>query len=109
MSKCFRQYQPEQTLLLPPSLDDWLPEGHLTRFLSEVMGELDLGRNCQSYEEGRPRASGVRAADDVKVLFYGYGMGSRTPQPSRRRSAPIPVITVPRRCGRRTSAASTSM
>ena len=42
MSKCFREYQPEQTLLLPPSLEEWLPEGHLGRFLSEVMGELDL-------------------------------------------------------------------
>ena len=59
MSKRFRDYQPEQTLLLPPSLEDWLPEGHLAQFLSEVIGELDLGQIYQSYEEkdGRGQAA----------------------------------------------------
>ena len=41
--KAFRAYQPEQGLLMPPSLEDWLPEGHLARFLSEVTEQLDLG------------------------------------------------------------------
>ena len=40
--KTFRAYQPEQRLLMPPSLEEWLPEGHLARFLSDVIGELDL-------------------------------------------------------------------
>jgi len=76
MSKCFRAYQPEQALLLPPSLEDWLPEGHLARFLSEVMGELDLRPIYQSYEEkdGRGQAA-YEPLMMLKVLFYGYCMG----------------------------------
>jgi len=76
MSKSFRAYQPEQALLLPPSLEDWLPEGHLARFLSEVIGELDLGPIYESYEEkdGRGQAA-YEPLMMVKVLFYGYCIG----------------------------------
>lgn len=42
MSKVFRPYQPEQTLLLPPSLRDWVPEGHLSLFVSDVVDSFDL-------------------------------------------------------------------
>ena len=42
MSKPYKPYQPEQDLLLPPSLKDWLPEKHLAYFVSEVVDELDL-------------------------------------------------------------------
>ena len=76
MSKRFRDYQPEQTLLLPPSLEDWLPEGHLAQFLGEVIGELDLGQIYQSYEEkdGRGQAA-YEPLMMLKVLFYGYCIG----------------------------------
>ena len=76
MSKRFRDYQPEQTLLLPPSLEDWLPEGHLAQFLGEVIGELDLGQIYQSYEEkdGRGQAA-YEPLMMLKVLFYGYCVG----------------------------------
>lgn len=75
MSKCFRDYQPEQTLLLPPSLDDWLPEGHLARFLSDVMAELDLRPVYESYEkDGRGQAA-YDPLMMLKVLFYGYCVG----------------------------------
>lgn len=76
MSKCFREYQPEQALLLPPSLEDWLPEGHLARFISDVVGELDLRAIYQSYEEkdGRGQAA-YQPLMMVKVLFYGYCIG----------------------------------
>jgi hypothetical protein len=43
VGKSFRPYDPNQILLLPPSLDEWLPEGHLARFVSELVEEaLDL-------------------------------------------------------------------
>lgn len=76
MGKCFRDYRPEQALLLPPSLEDWLPEGHLARFLSEVIGELDLRSIYQSYEEkdGRGQAAYLPLMM-LKVLFYGYCIG----------------------------------
>ena len=36
MGKTYRAYLPEQKLLLPPSLQDWLPESHLVYFVSDV-------------------------------------------------------------------------
>ncbi|MFT7578927.1 MAG: hypothetical protein ACI9MR_000589, partial [Myxococcota bacterium] len=42
MDKRFRPYTLEQGLLLPPDLRDWLPEGHLALFLSDVVDALDL-------------------------------------------------------------------
>ncbi|MET7665295.1 IS1182 family transposase, partial [Streptomyces sp. NPDC005463] len=33
VDKTFRAFDPHQVMLLPPSLDDWLPEGHLARFV----------------------------------------------------------------------------
>ena len=38
----FRDYNPNQLLLLAPNLDDWLPQQHLARFISDVVGSLDL-------------------------------------------------------------------
>ena len=40
--KSFRPWNPEQTLLLPPSPVDWLPEHHLVFFLLDLAAELDL-------------------------------------------------------------------
>ena len=40
-----------QTLLFPPSLHDWLPEGHLARFLADVVAALDLSAIYTSYRE----------------------------------------------------------
>ena len=42
MSHTFRQVDRETLFLLPPSLDDWLPEGHLARFIVEIVSQLDL-------------------------------------------------------------------
>ncbi len=42
MGKSFRPGELNQLLLLAPSLHDWLPEGHLGRFLVDVVGALDL-------------------------------------------------------------------
>src|SRR5512145_3477416 len=40
MAKTYRPYVPEQDLLLPPSLRDWLPEGHLAFFVSDLVGAV---------------------------------------------------------------------
>ena len=42
MGQIFEPYEPDQGLLLPPSLDDWLPEDHLARFISDTVDQLDL-------------------------------------------------------------------
>ena len=38
-----------QISLLPPSIDEWLPENHLARFVVEVAGELDLSAIKNTY------------------------------------------------------------
>jgi transposase len=76
MGKTFRPYQPEQTLLLPPSLRDWVPEEHLSTFVSDVVDELDLDAIVASYEQGDGR--GMPPYDPrmmVKLLVYGYCVG----------------------------------
>jgi transposase len=57
-------------------LDDWLPEGHLARFLSDLVGELDLGLIYDSYGEKDGR--GQAAYEPLmmgKLLVYGYAIG----------------------------------
>jgi hypothetical protein len=40
--KSFRPWNPEQTLLFPPSPVEWLPENHLVFFLLDLAADLDL-------------------------------------------------------------------
>ena len=75
MSKAFREYQPEQRLLMPPSLEEWLPEGHWARFLSAVISELDLREIYAAYEEDGRGMAGYNPPRMSKLLFYGYGVG----------------------------------
>ena len=42
--KTYRPYQPNQLLLLPPALQDWLPHDHFAYFLSDVVDSLDLSQ-----------------------------------------------------------------
>jgi hypothetical protein len=58
--KAFRRFDPDQILLMPPSLDAWLPDGHLARFVAELVGEaLDLSEVYADYTEvrGYPRTT----------------------------------------------------
>ena len=42
MPRNYRRYEPDQSLLLPPSLRDWLPEDHLAFFLSDAIDAMEL-------------------------------------------------------------------
>ena len=44
MSTTFRPYAPEQSLLLPPDVREWLPEGHMAHHISDLVDGLDLMR-----------------------------------------------------------------
>lgn len=58
---------------LPPSINEWLPEGHLARFVVEIVGALDL-RKIKSRYTGR----GEKAYSPevlLSLLFYGYATG----------------------------------
>jgi len=50
MSKRFRECSLDQPFLLPPSLQDWLPENHLARFVADVVHHLDLREIYDCYE-----------------------------------------------------------
>ena len=78
VGKVFRDYQPGQTMLLPPSLDEWLPAEHLARFVDELVEQhLDLGpfyaahTNVKGFPPYEPRMM-------LKVLLYGYLTGVRS-------------------------------
>jgi transposase len=77
MGKSFRCDDLNQSLLLPPSLHDWLPENHLARFLVDVVETLDLSAIHASYEAGDGRGQSAYApAMMVRVLLYGYATGT---------------------------------
>jgi len=76
MGKSFLPDDVNQSLLFPPSLHDWLPEGHLARFLVDVVSALDLSAIYASYEAGDGRGQSAYApAMMVRVLLYGYATG----------------------------------
>jgi transposase len=65
-----------QTLLFPPSLHDWLPEGHLARFLVDVVSALDLSAIYKSYADKDGRGQAAYAPElMVRLLLYGYANG----------------------------------
>ena len=75
MTTSYIRYTPEQALLLPPSLQEWLPEGHLAYFISDTVDALDLSAFHEKYASGGPRNQPFHPAMMVKVLIYGYATG----------------------------------
>ena len=74
--KTFRAYDPDQVLLMSPVLQEWIPDGDLAHFVSDLVesGALDLSGIYVSYEEER----GFPPYDPrlmVKLLVYGYAVG----------------------------------
>src|SRR5258706_8588366 len=76
MSHLFRPYSQDQRLLLPPDMREWLPEGDLALFISDVVEALDLSAIYRAYERGDGRGQAAyHPAMMVKVLLYGYCTG----------------------------------
>jgi len=78
VDKVFRAFRPDQLFLVPPSLDEWLPQEHLARFIADLVDEhLDLSGFYAGYKQGRggppfdPRLM-------VRVLLMGYTTGIRS-------------------------------
>ena len=89
MSKYFRPWNIDQTLLLPPNVQDFVPKGHVCRFIVELVREgLDLKEITGSYVSGlgqppfEPRMM-------VALLLHGYGSGLY----SSRRIASVPLAS----------------
>jgi transposase len=74
--KTYRPYSPDQSYLLPPSPRDWLPEGHLSKFVSDLVNDLDLKEIEQKVQAKdargeRPYSPTMMAA----LLLYAYSTG----------------------------------
>ena len=65
--KGYREWNPRQDLLLPPSLLDWLPRDHAVYFVPDVVEELDLSAiEDAKYGKGsRGRHNSCRAQDEA--------------------------------------------
>jgi len=80
--KTFKPYTPNQIYLLPPNMNDWLPEGHLAPFIADVVDQLDMKLIYASYAEGGDRGQPpYHPAMMMKLLIYAYCTG----KPSSRR------------------------
>ena len=62
-----------EQFLFPPSVDDWLPDGHLARFVVEVVGSLDLSSITSKYS-GRG-SDAHHPSTLIALLIYGYATG----------------------------------
>ena len=78
VNKRFRAFEPAAVMLVPPSLDEWLPQNHLSRFIADVVEtQLDLSKFYASYA----KTKGQPPYDPrlmVRVLLYGYCVGVRS-------------------------------
>lgn len=75
MPTSYRPYEPDQVMLLPAALQDWLPKGHLAYFISDAIDALDLSAFFARYAGGGSRNQPFHPAMMVKVLVYGYATG----------------------------------
>jgi transposase len=72
----FLPYSPDQAYLLPPSVKDVLPEGHLCFFVQQMVARLDLSRFEQEYSEEGGELYAVPMMLSVWLYAYGTGLTS---------------------------------
>jgi len=87
MAKTYRPYVPEQDLLLPPSLREWLPEHHLAYFVSDLIDQLDLSAITTVYEDEERGYPPYHPVMLTKVLVYAYCVGVFSSRKIQRRLA----------------------
>jgi transposase len=69
----FRQIDRQTSFLLPPSVEDWLPEKHLARFIVELIDNLDLSAMSGVYRGSG--SAGYHPRLLLGILVYGYATG----------------------------------
>lgn len=76
MNSRFRVCDLNQPFLLPPDLQDWLPEDHLGRFIGDITNELDLKGIYAEYDRKDNRGlSAYHPLLLTRLLLYGYATG----------------------------------
>jgi len=73
MAANFRLVDRDTAYLLPPSVDDWLPEDHLARFVVEIVDQLDISALKGAYTGSGSDAYHPRMM--LALLFYSYATG----------------------------------
>jgi transposase len=64
----------DQQYLFPPSIQDWLPEEHLARFVIDIVSQLNLQPLAETYAGKRFKAYHPEIL--LSLLFYGYATGA---------------------------------
>jgi transposase len=72
MSKTYWPWNPNQRWLLPPSVQDWLPENDMVYFLLDVVNELDISAITEKYEQEECGYPPYNPRMMVTLLFYAY-------------------------------------
>lgn len=75
MSKTYRPYEPRQGFLLPPSPLEWLCDGHLARFILDLVDELDLSAVYAHYEREARGYPPHHPKMMTALLLYAYCVG----------------------------------
>lgn len=75
MTSSYLPYAPQQQMLLPHALQEWLPEGHLAYYISDTVDSLDLNAFHARYAGGGSRNQPFHPSMMLKVLVYGYATG----------------------------------
>ena len=70
--KIFREYSQSQGFLLPPSLDEFVPENHEARIINDVVDTIDLSSLLAKYEGGG--APAYHPAMMLKIIIYAYSL-----------------------------------
>jgi len=94
MSANFRIVDRDTAYLLPPSVNEWLPENHLARFVVEIVDELDISPLENSYTASGSQAYHPRMM--LALLFYCYATGtfsSRKMEAATYESVPVRYVT----------------
>ena len=77
MPKTFRPYDPDQMLLMPPAVQEWVPAGDMAHFISEVVDVLDLSAIEDEYETGDLRGyPPYHPRMMTKLWLYAYAVGT---------------------------------
>ena len=93
MSKTYLPYEPDQQLLLPAALQEWLPDDHLAYFISDVVDQLDMSEVTARYERERRGGPPYHPRMMVKLIK----MGGRLVRHARWLIFQLSEVSVPRR------------
>lgn len=95
--KQFRDWNPDQPFLLPPSLQEWLPEDHPVYLMLDILEEIDVSAIEEMYRQKDPRGTRPYAPKMmVGLLLYGYSVGihsSRKLEKATYEDIPFRVLT----------------